>query len=90
MLGLRLGKEPTGFKWYLVTVVLLALQSKSTLACSKARNSLRSASRSEILEVQDVIEGEFPFLVSIDGDYCTGAIIDQFHILTAAHCLDNY
>lgn len=51
--------------------------------------------RPRILDGQDAQRGQFPYFVSlVDGTnqyhFCGGSIISHWHILTAAHCLNEF
>ncbi|KAM7140080.1 serine protease 55 [Molossus nigricans] len=75
----------------LLSVLLLMSQAKGTHpACGKRTIFERGPQYSRIIEGMEAEVGEFPWLVSIQArneHFCGGAIINEWWILTAAHCL---
>lgn len=70
----------------LVAVLLLAL---SKINC----NDQVKYEGHKIVGGYDAKNGEFPYQVSIrinNKHFCGGSILNQYYILTAAHCLQGY
>ncbi|OXU16728.1 hypothetical protein TSAR_011908 [Trichomalopsis sarcophagae] len=72
------------FSWAFLLYVLLVIQGSQAFSRQK-----------RIVKGVDAKLGEFPYQVSIqnaDSNYhhCGGIIIDQYHVLTAGHCLDGF
>jgi secreted trypsin-like serine protease len=68
-------------------LALLVGNAAASLNETSASNSSESVGR--VIGGEYIEPGEFPFLVSID-NCCAGSIIDDRHILTAAHCVTAY
>jgi len=47
-------------------------------------------SQLRILNGQNVLENQFPWMCSIDGENCGGTLISEYWVLTAAHCVNDY
>ncbi|XP_053994070.1 transmembrane protease serine 9-like [Hylaeus volcanicus] len=69
---------------------LVTLLSFAAIACASVDGAAR------LVNGQNALPGQFPYTVSLrveNSHICGGAIIDNYHILTAAHCvrtLTNY
>ncbi|XP_066108779.1 serine protease 55 [Saccopteryx bilineata] len=75
----------------LLSVLLLISQTKGTqLECGERPVFEGGPQYSRIIEGTEAEVGEFPWLVSVQAGnehFCGGAIINEWWILTAAHCL---
>ncbi|KAM8764537.1 serine protease 55 [Rhynchonycteris naso] len=75
----------------LLPVLLLVSQAKGTqLECGERPDFEQGPQYSRIIEGTEAEVGEFPWLVSVQAGnehFCGGAIINEWWILTAAHCL---
>lgn len=78
-----------------LAVLVMVLVTASYIRLSvdaKTKAELDMDSSIRIVGGEMTKPGEFPFLVGIsykNKHHCAGSIIDEQHILTAAHCLDG-
>ena len=72
-----------------IVTMLLVLGLFVLGACEHASNNTKSdIANGEVGVIEDA-----PYLVALsneDGNFCGGAIIDSLHVLTAAHCVDDF
>ncbi|XP_036281106.2 serine protease 55 [Pipistrellus kuhlii] len=77
----------------LLSVLLLMSQARGAhLACGKRPTYEEEFQHSRIIGGMEAEEGEFPWMVSIQAGnqhFCGGTIINNWWIVTAAHCLSN-